>query len=392
MITSAESYFNIKFTEGYNNELQCIRLNLDPVHAVHRPFIAYLGLYLITKIYDVVYLQMVAKFAPSACAIEAVTAPDVLWGGPFQRINTVVDSVLSAIFPVNNSSAAKSSKKALPSSSPSRVLSFWYRKALTAENNGLTPIVFIHGIGAGVICYTEFIHQISKLDRPVFLVEIPYVSMHMVDNVPSAAETVQEISSMLKSYSYDKAVYVGHSVGTAVCSWIMKLAPKTVGGMVLIDPICFLLHYHNVAFNFVYRIPKTLIEVCMHVMHYGAARELYISNYISRHFQWFEAIYFTQPNNTEEKPRLPSHLDETSPLSNATVFLSERDGLVCSAYVYQYLLERGVDAYIMKDLEHAMFLTNTNWKSTIKKQIDTIAHRADQHTSPTSDTAVTSLK
>lgn len=44
------------------------------------------------------------------------------------------------------------------------------------------------------------------------------------------------------------------------------MAPETVAGVVMIDPICFLLHYHNVAFNFVHRVPKTILEVilCMH--------------------------------------------------------------------------------------------------------------------------------
>jgi len=112
-------------------------------------------------------------------------------------------------------------------------------------------------------------------------------------------------------------------------------------------------------------------------MHFGAARELYISNYISRHFQWFETIYFTQPTNTNQVALLPSPLDMKSPLANASVFLSEKDGIVGSATVYNYLLTRGVDAHIMDHLEHAMFLTNTKWKDSITKRVDLIARKAD---------------
>lgn len=112
-------------------------------------------------------------------------------------------------------------------------------------------------------------------------------------------------------------------------------------------------------------------------MHYGAARELYISNYISRHFQWFETIYFSQPTNNQSTPTLPSSLDISGPLANATVFLSEKDGIVGSNSVYQYLLERGVDARIMHNLDHAMFLGDSSWKKTIANQIDTIAKKAD---------------
>lgn len=112
-------------------------------------------------------------------------------------------------------------------------------------------------------------------------------------------------------------------------------------------------------------------------MHYGAARELYISNYISRHFQWFETIYFSQPSNCSQIPVLPSPLDTKGPLANATVFLSENDGIVGSSVVHSYLLERGVDARIMEGLEHAMFLSSSHWKKTISNQINTIARKAD---------------
>lgn len=112
-------------------------------------------------------------------------------------------------------------------------------------------------------------------------------------------------------------------------------------------------------------------------MHYGAARELYISNYISRHFQWFETIYFSQPSNCSQSPVLPSPLDKNGPLANATVFLSENDGIVGSSVVHTYLLERGVDARIMGGLGHGMFLANRHWKKIISNQIGTIACKAD---------------
>jgi hypothetical protein len=117
-------------------------------------------------------------------------------------------------------------------------------------------------------------------------------------------------------------------------------------------------------------------------MHYGAARELYISNYISRHFQWHETIYFAESTAaiTTQTATVPDSLipiPETDTLSNATIFLSEKDGIVGSACVYNYLLGKGVDAHIMDGLEHAMFLTNIKWKKTISNQIDVLATKAD---------------
>lgn len=66
---------------------------------------------------------------------------------------------------------------------------------------------------------------------------------------------------MLSQYGYGKAVFVSHSLGTAVASWMMQQAPKRVAGVVMIDPIVFLLHFHSIAYNFVHRAPKQFMEV-----------------------------------------------------------------------------------------------------------------------------------
>lgn len=41
MVDTIEATKNVKFTEGFNPNVDCIRLNLDPVIASHRPLIYY---------------------------------------------------------------------------------------------------------------------------------------------------------------------------------------------------------------------------------------------------------------------------------------------------------------------------------------------------------------
>ncbi|KAI8351205.1 Alpha/Beta hydrolase protein [Choanephora cucurbitarum] len=337
MIREAEDRFSYQFPDGLNPDVECIRLNLDPVNAVHRPLLAYVGIYLITQCFNLVGLQWCWGFTPSHSTTHS-------WGGPIQLLDHLYQSLFN-----------------LASHQPKDKITYWYRAPTDGQRK--TPIVFVHGIGIGVLSYAEWISLLlSRLsDRPIFLVELPYVAMRMVDTVPTATETTKEVRQMLNQYGYDKAVYVSHSLGTAVTSWIIKLAPDTVAGTVMIDPICFLLHYHHVAFNFVHRLPKQLIE---YLMYYGASREMYISYYISRHFQWFESICFVE------------HIQKTT-LNNMAVFLSEKDRIVGSEDVYHYLLEHGINTYVMKGLEHAMFLINRKWKNTIIHQIETISSKTD---------------
>jgi pimeloyl-ACP methyl ester carboxylesterase len=246
MLSTAEDWFHITFTKGVNPNLECIRLNLDPVQAIHRPLLLYVALYLVTCAFNILFLRKIWGFQH-----VGAMAPGVLWGGALEMFENSLQSFKAAfVLPPKEDITTKKTSK-------TKLISYWYRS--TTEQK--TPLVFIHGIGAGMMCYAEFIHRLSHSDRPIFLVELPYVAMRMVDNVPSAAETVSEISEMLHRFGHDKAIFVSHSLGTGVASWVMNMAPEIVSGIVMIDPICFLLHYHNVAFNFVHRIPKTVFEV-----------------------------------------------------------------------------------------------------------------------------------
>lgn len=365
MLSSAETWFSLEFPPGLNADLQCIRLSLDPVQAYHRPLVLYVGVYVLTAVFNTVLLQWAWGFQHNDCS-----AAGIVWGGVLSHVHDAVEYMKASLLPLSTTKSNTTTTTA----SPKRIS--YYYKNTTSTTSAATPLVFVHGIGAGLVCYAEFVHQLSRqMNRPIFLVELPYVAMHMVDDVPSATETVSEITAMLNTFGYTKAVYISHSLGTGVSSWIMNMAPHTVAGLVMIDPICFLLHYHHVAFNFVHRIPSTLFE---HLLHFMASRELYISNYISRHFQWFETIYFSQPGNCSQAPCVPAPLDMKGPLANATVFLSEKDSIVGSPAVHTYLTERGVDTRIMDGLEHAMFLMNGKWKNTIIQQIATIARQADK--------------
>ena len=53
-------------------------------------------------------------------------------------------------------------------------------------------------------------------DREIFIVELPYVSMRIVEDVPTMLETTSELCDMLAVHGHASAVFLGHSLGTAV--------------------------------------------------------------------------------------------------------------------------------------------------------------------------------
>lgn len=45
MLNKIETTHKLRFLPGYNPKARCIRLNLDPVKVIHRPFLMYLVLF-----------------------------------------------------------------------------------------------------------------------------------------------------------------------------------------------------------------------------------------------------------------------------------------------------------------------------------------------------------
>ncbi|CEG71114.1 hypothetical protein RMATCC62417_06899 [Rhizopus microsporus] len=323
MIRTIEDYFHIKVQEGYNPDLRCVRLDLDPVQTIHRPLIVYLAIYICTYFFNLIFLQTLWGFT--------LTTDQNMWGGTFALLDGVWNHTEKR----------------------SRHISYWSR----LRKNDKVPIVFIHGLGAGLMCYAEFLHQLLLAeDRSIFLIELPYVAMRLVDHVPNAVEAVEGIKEMLHSSGYHQAVFVSHSMGTGISSWVSKYASDLIAGSVMIDPICFLLHHHHVAFNFMHKLPQGWMD---YLLRYVVARELYISHFISRHIKWYEMIHFGHQ------------------LKNTSIFLSERDRIIGSLLVHSFLSSKTPDVHIMPTLEHAQFLVNSKWKSLILEHIHKISRKAD---------------
>jgi hypothetical protein len=97
------------------------------------------------------------------------------------------------------------------------------------------------------------------------------------------------------------ACFVAHSLGTAVVSWMLhsKQHKHLVATSVLIDPVTFLLCIPKVCASFVHPDPKC---VSTYLSSFLLAKELYISNALSRHFNWsWNAVFLEDLPGAWEK-------------------------------------------------------------------------------------------
>jgi len=86
---------------------------------------------------------------------------------------------------------------------------------------------------------------------------------------------------------------VSHSYGTVLATHMLhdQFVSPLISSMLFIDPIPFLLHLPNVAFNFVYREPLLANEW---KIWYFASRDADISRALSRHFFWAENVLWKE--------------------------------------------------------------------------------------------------
>lgn len=202
---------------------------------------------------------------------------------------------------------------------------YWYRPHRSCTK---LPILFIHGIGIGLLPYIPFLRALAAQDPDVGILAIEILPICMRITAPPLGRDAMcaAITRILNAHGLHRVVLAGHSYGTTVSAHLLRrqwgsvdplLNPFTtaqqpahestdrhhvinhdnsnagtgdlIAATLLIDPIPFLLHHPAVAYNFVYRQPHHAPEW---LLWYFSSREPDTARALSRHLFWFECILF----------------------------------------------------------------------------------------------------
>jgi hypothetical protein len=297
MINVVEKEKNFKFN-NHDYNFDVMHLTCDPVKAYHKPFIYYIATGLMDHASDLTLKNYVG----------------------FERLNV-------------------------------KKLSYWIKKHnyITGEKVK-PPLVFIHGIGIGLITYLPFILKMSKLKRTIILIELPHVSMKInFDGIPTMNELTNNIDNILKIHSYNKAFFVAHSLGTFVYAAINRIKPDIIDGVLLIDPVCFQLWVPTLTRNFCYRTPVTPMQI---IQNYHISRDIGISYYFHRHFWWHECMLLSN--------KLPE---------NSTIFVSEHDDIYDTNIVRKELSFNNINTHVFYKQGHGAWILDSNNTSIILESL-----------------------
>lgn len=271
---------------GWNERVRSMRITLDPVITLHRPLVWYSIVWIVDAYTSLtLYLRGFRHYSRHA------------WLAHFPP----------RMFPCSSKT------------SPQPRVSYWYRPHRSSTKQ---PVVFLHGIGIGLWPYCPFFSEIISADPDVGILALESlnISMHISPPPLDREDFLSALTNILDFHGLGKVVVAGHSYGTVLAAHILKdpvLSSRVIAWQ-FIDPIPFLLHLPAVAYNFVYRTPRTANEW---QLWYFASRDADIARFLSRHFFWAENILWKE--DLEGKP--------------TGVVLSGRDQIVDVAEVWRYL-------------------------------------------------------
>ena len=231
------------------------------------------------------------------------------------------------------------------------------------------PILFIHGIGIGLYPYVDFLSELNRANEAshedgevgIIAIEIMPISFRITSQALQKDEMCVEILRILKHHNWDKCVLITHSYGSVLSTHLLKDSETTsrIGPVILVDPVSFLLHLPDVAYNFTFRKPRRANE---HQLYYFASMDMGVAHSLSRRFFWAENILWK--HNIKDR--------------RVTVALSGVDLIVDTEAVGRYLTKdddrpregeewkkwkwrgRGLDVLWYGDLDHAQVFDTKN--------------------------------
>jgi pimeloyl-ACP methyl ester carboxylesterase len=217
--------------------------------------------------------------------------------------------------------------------SPVKHLTYWHRPHTSKTR---LPILFIHGIGVGLYPYTNFLREVNTSgdegcdgDVGIIALEIMPISSRITHSALEKDVMVREIQTIIRHHGWAKFVLVSHSYGSIISTHLLKspLTASSIGNVVLIDPVSFLLHLPDVAYNFTARQPVHANE---HLLWYFGSKDIGVAHTLARRFFWSENIIW--------KEDLGLEVEQWEGGRKVTVVFGGKDILVDTNTVGRYLV------------------------------------------------------
>lgn len=303
-----------QFKQGHWSA-KALRLTIDPVEMEWRSLLWY----------------AVMMLADTVCHAR------LRWFG-FQYYWSTPNTI--AVFPPRPAAMMESKQ------SPAKTLSYWLRPHTSTTR---LPVLFLHGIGVGLIPFVDFMHELDtalNADFPaddegqvgILAIETLQVSSRLTHAILTRPEFLAQLTQVLDHHDFTRFVMISHSYGSVLSTHILTHEPlaSRVSATLLVDPVSVLLHMPDVAYNFTVRKPRHANEW---QLWYFASKDPGTAHTLGRHFFWSENVLW--------RDRIMELVEGGMRL---TASLGEKDLIVDTEAVGLYLTEGQVlDPVVVED-------------------------------------------
>ena len=161
------------------------------------------------------------------------------------------------------------------------------------------------------------------------------------------------ISRILASLHISRFSIVSNSYGTVLTTQLLHdpdLSPL-ISSTLFIDPIPFLLHLPSLAFNFIYREPRTANEW---ELWYFSSRDADVSRALSRHFFWAENVLWKEELEGRKVGVVLSGADQIVNAGEVRKYLTGEEDVTGEGEMSRSWEKDGLQVLFYPDLDHAM--------------------------------------
>lgn len=189
-------------------------------------------------------------------------------------------------------------------------VTYWYRASPSQNRYKEDPLLIFHGICSGWVSYAILIDILGR-DRPILLYDnksIQHYSITFIEeNVHGLCENVRGI---FKQENIERAVVLGHSWGSFLAGWVIRLAPDLVSHLILVDPVCITIFLPVSVYRIVYKPPATVDEW---LLEYFVRGDLAITHAVKRQFTWYNSALLLE--------EIPENVPTTFVLSSEDILI-----------------------------------------------------------------------
>ncbi|KAI0310804.1 hypothetical protein OF83DRAFT_1153676 [Amylostereum chailletii] len=206
---------------------------------------------------------------------------------------------------------------------------------------GPSPVVFLHGLGLGLIQYYLFFGDLlgQTADRPLLIPLQPHISQNLFHSrflTPLGRKaTAQSMRALFIELGWTQdeepredltdddaakrrgVTILSHSNGSFVHAWILKECPELVTRSCFVDPVTFCSW-------------EGVMQALHLIMYYFVGSELGVTNVLQRHFDWSaNSLYYEEIPNVRDPAK-------------TKFFVGGQDAILSGPRVKKYLTSHGI--------------------------------------------------